>query len=217
MSHIESALKRLAEGVFVCPVAYPDEYAALDSPEGNQKAQEWLDAIGYRLARLTEDGAFFMAHAIVTTDVRARIREEMRNIRDRLEPAAGFLETLRQAQGRNPQLQPGDVFWESEISEAVRSNAMLERRLNDMRDIHGARTGESAIDRVKRILSLLEEDGYLVETNPNHKAYKVTGKVAYLTQMLAFMAENTPHLADSSVIDQMEAQTDMLSPKAPAP
>jgi transcription initiation factor IIE alpha subunit len=217
MSHIESALMRLAEGTFVCEVAYPDEYAALSTPEGRQKAEDWLGAIGYRLARLGDEGAYFMAHAIiVSTEVRAKIREEMRTIRDRLEPAVGFLETLRQAQGRNPQLQPGDVFWESEISEAVRTNAMLERRLNEMRDIHGTRSSESAIDRVKRILALLEDDGYIVVTNPNHRAYRVTGKVSYLYQLLAVIAENTTHLEESAVSDQMEAQGELLRKDAAA-
>ena len=66
---------------------------------------------------------------------------------------------LRQAQGRSPQLQPGDTFWESEIVEAVRGNVMLERRMNEMRDVHGARVSEAAVDRVKRILALLEQSG----------------------------------------------------------
>ncbi|MDF2461845.1 MAG: hypothetical protein K0Q43_80 [Ramlibacter sp.] len=214
MYSLSSALKRLAEGEFVCAVAYPDEFAALQDAAGRAQAETWLEAIGYRLARLSDEGAFFMAHGTVTTDVRAKVREELRTIRDRLQPAVEFLETLRQAQGRSPQLQPGDTFWESEIVEAVRGNVMLERRMNEMRDVHGARVSEAAVDRVKRILALLEQSGYLKETNPNHKAFQVTGKVLYVYQLLAFVNENTPHLADSSVVDQVDAQPDLLAPPA---
>lgn len=211
MPRLEAALKRLAEGAFVCEVAYPDEYAALSTPEGRQQADNWLAAIGYRLARLSDEGAFFMAHAIVVTpEVRTKIRQQALAIRDELQPAVGFLETLRQAQGRNALLQPGDSFFEDQLVEAVRSNALLERRLTDMRELHGARTGEAAVDRIRRILALLVADGYLVETNPSHRAFQLTGKVAYLYQLLAVMAENTPHLQDNSVSDQMEAQGDLL-------
>ena len=207
MAPLEAALKRLAEGCFVCAVHYPEEYAALQDPEGRERAQAWLSAIGYRLARLDAEGAFFMAHAQVTPELRNRLREELRTVRGRLEPVVGFMETLRQAQGRHPQIHAGDMLWESEISEAVRGSSLLERRLLEMREIGGARITDSAIDRVRRMLAQLENEGYLVETNPTSKGYRVTGKIDYLYQLIGFIAENTAHLADESGNEQMDAQS----------
>lgn len=213
MTNIESALKLLAQGEFVCSVRYPEEHAALDDPANRARAEQWLGAIGYRLARTGEEGAFFMAHAVLTADVRNKVREQIKNMRDKLEPVVAFMEILRQAQGRNAQLQPGDVLWETEIAEAVRMSVILERHLTDLRDIPGKMT-DSAMERVRKILSVLESEGYLVETNPNHKAYQVTGKVTYLYLMLQFMAENTPHLEESAMIDKMETQQELLDGKA---
>lgn len=207
MSQLEAALKRLAEGCFVCAVHYPEEYAVLQQADGRQRAEAWLSAIGYRLARLDAEGAFFMAHAVVTADLRSRLRDELRTVRSRLEPVVGFMETLRQAQGRHPQIHAGDMLWESEISEAVRGSALLERRLLDMREIGGARVTDSAIDRVRRMLAQLQNDGYLVETNPTNKGYRVTGKIDYLYQLIAFIAENTPHLSDESLDESQAAQS----------
>lgn len=201
---IESALKQLAAGEFVCSVRFPDEFDALSSPEGRQKANEWLGAIGYRLAQLGEDGAFFMAYDYLDAQAKGKVRDELRNLRDRLQPVVAFLETLRQAQSRGAQLQPGDEVVHSEVMEAVRLSAMVERRLSEMKDVHGSRATESASDRLSRILELLEEEGYLALTNANFKTYRVTGKIAYLYQLLAFMAEHLPEMADSSVNDQME-------------
>ena len=48
---IESALKQLAAGEFVCDVRFPEEFDVLSSPEGRHKANEWLGTIGYRLAQ----------------------------------------------------------------------------------------------------------------------------------------------------------------------
>lgn len=211
MKRLESTLKRLAQGAFICAVHYPEEFETLQDPDGRKKAEEWLEAIGYRLARLHDEGAFFMAHAVATTEMRSRFREELRNVRSKLEPLVGFMETLRQAQGRNPQIHAGDIFWESEISEAVRNSSLLERRLADMREINNVRITDSAIDRVRRLLAQLEHEGYLVETNPSNKGYQVTGKIDYLYQLIAFIAENTPHLSEDSVNDQIDAQARLIN------
>lgn len=61
MNSLKSALKLLAKGEFICPVRFDAEYEALESPEGHRKAQEWLQTIGYRLARLPDEGAFFIS------------------------------------------------------------------------------------------------------------------------------------------------------------
>ncbi|KGG86650.1 MULTISPECIES: hypothetical protein [Comamonas] len=211
MSALESALKRLAEGQFVCPVQFPEEFEALEAPDGRRHADEWLGAIGYRLARLHEEGAFFMAHAIVTNEMRMRFREELRAVRNRLEPVVGFLEALRQAQGRDPRVHAGDMVWESEISEAVRNSSLLEQRIMEMRDINGLRPTDSVNDRVRRMLENLRSEGYLVESNPTNRGYQLTGKVDYLYQLIAFIAANTPQLSEDDASDQVDAQARQTS------
>lgn len=56
-------LKRLAEGKFICPVAYPEEFDLLSEEGGRAVAEAWLEQVGLRLARLSDEGAFFMAYA----------------------------------------------------------------------------------------------------------------------------------------------------------
>ncbi|MEC5214199.1 hypothetical protein RCH06_002761 [Polaromonas sp. CG_9.5] len=221
MSTLETALKRLAEGRFVCEMRYPEEFAVLQEADSRRRADEWLAAIGYRLARLSEDGAFFMAHAVVTPGLRLRLRDELRAVRGKLEPVVGFMETLRQSQGRSPHIHAGDMLWESEISEAVRASPLLERRLLDMREIGGARVSDSAIDRVRRMLAHLQNEGYIVETNPTSKGYQVTGKIDYLYQLIGFIADNTAQLSDDDVVDRIDTQArldgDAPGQEAPAP
>jgi hypothetical protein len=133
-----------------------------------------------------------------------------------LEPVVGFMETLRQSQGRSPHIHAGDMLWESEISEAVRASPLLERRLLDMREIGGARVSDSAIDRVRRMLAHLQGEGYIVETNPTSKGYQVTGKIDYLYQLIGFIADNTAQLSDEDVVDRIDTQA-RLDGEAPAP
>lgn len=217
MKSLKSALKLLAKGEFICPVRHEAEYAALESQDGHQQAQEWLQAVGYRLARLHDEGAFFMASGeSPTTETRARIRDELKSVRHRLEPYVGFLETLRQAQGSDPQLHAGDVIWLTNISEAVRNSSLLERRLADMRELADGRVsdGGATVHRVQRMFKLLEDDGYLKLTNEVSKGYTFTGKVDYLYQLIAFIAENTAHLSDEQVVDQIDPQARLDTPEA---
>jgi hypothetical protein len=208
MAKIESALKHLAKGEFICSVHFPNEYEALQDPSGRKKATEWLQDIGYRLARLSDEGAFFMAYEVPTLEMRNSFREELKIIRSRLEPYVGFMETLRQAQGRNPQIHAGDTVWLTEVSEKIRNSSMLERRLSDMRELTDARIAESGatVHRVQNMFNRLVNEGYLVETNTTSKGYTFTGKVDYLYQLIAFIAENTQHLSDDEVVDQIDPQ-----------
>jgi hypothetical protein len=218
MAKIESALKQLARGSFICPVHFPEEFEALQDAAGHKVATEWLQTIGYRLARLSDEGAYFMAYEVPTLEMRNRFREELKTIRSRLEPYVGFLETLRQAQGRNPQIHAGDVVWLTEISEEIRNSAMLDRRLADMRDLADARlaNGGATIQRVQKMFTMLVNEGYLMETNAASNGYTFTGKIEYLYQLISFIAENTPHLSDDDVVDQLDTQL-RIDTQTPAP
>lgn len=209
MSLRESTLKKLATGTFICEVHYGEEYEFLQDKQNFLEAEKWAGAVGYRITRLSDEGAFFLAHEVVTNELRSKLREEMRQVRNKLEPFVGFMETIRQAQGRNPQIHPGDMIFLSEISEIVRSSSTLDRRLQEMREISGARIGESAQDRIQKMLNQLEQEGYIFESNPTHKGYCVTGKIEHLYKLMGFIAANTKHLSDDSVIDQIDPQTSL--------
>ena len=103
----------------------------------------------------------------------------------------------------------------------MRASPLLERRLLDMREIGGARVSDSAIDRVRRMLTHLQNEGYIVETNPTSKGYQVTGKIDYLYQLIGFIADNTAQLSDDDVVDRIDTQArldgDAPGQEAPAP
>lgn len=203
---LKQALTLLAEGHFVDPIAHPDAFDALDTPEGRQRAGDWLEAIGYRLAQIEGGGSFFAAYQTVDVEGRKHARETMRNLRQKLQPVVQYLETVRIGQGRASTLLPGDDIALDELMAAVRSNVAFEQRLQELRDMHGARSNESAQDRLVRVLKALMDDGYLVEMSSAHKVYRITGKIEWFYQLLAFMNDNLPQLSDDGVVDSIEAQ-----------
>lgn len=201
---LRSALKALAAGEFVCQHRFRDEYEALEDPAGREHAEQWLDSIGYRLARLSDDGAYFMAHSVVTTEIRSQVRDELRSIRGRLYPVVGILESIRRSQGRDPRVHPGDILVPTDIAERARASSMLESQIMELRDVPYSRPGDSVHTRVKLMLDELEKHGYVHQTNTTTDAYEITGKVLYLYQLNAYITSNSPQLADEGGKDQIE-------------
>ena len=150
-------------------------------------------------------------------DTLSRIREELKTGRHRLVRYVGFVNLLREAQGSDPQLHAGDGVWLTEISEAVRNSSALERRLADMRELADNRVTDSGatVFRVQKMFKILEEAGYLQQTNEVSKGYTFTGKVDYLLQLIAFINENAPHISDDQVVDQIDPQARLEEAEAP--
>ena len=109
------------------------------------------------------------------------------------------------------------MVWLTEISEAVRNSSALERRLADMRELADNRVTDSGatVFRVQKMFKILEEAGYLQQTNEVSKGYTFTGKVDYLLQLIAFINENAPHISDDQVVDQIDPQARLEEAEAP--
>jgi hypothetical protein len=209
---LRSALKALCAGEFVCPTRFPDEFEALEDPAGREHAEKWLDTLGYRLTRLNDDGAYFMAHSVATTEIRAQLREEMRTVRSRLQPVVSIMESIRKSQGREPRVHAGDTLRATEIAEMAMASSMLESQIMEMRDIPNTKPNDKLITRIQLMLDELEKGGYVHETNTTTGSYKITGKIDYLYQLIAYITAHAPQLADDTLKDQIErpdAQTNL--------
>ena len=75
--------------------------------------------------------------------------------------------------------------------------------------------GDKPVLRVQKMFKILEEAGYLQQTNEVSKGYTFTGKVDYLLQLIAFINENTPHISDDQVVDQIDPQARLEEAEAP--
>lgn len=209
---LRSALKALAAGEYICNLRFRDEFDALEDPATRAVAEDWLGAIGYRLARLSEEGAYFMAHAVVTTEMRSQLRDEMRNVRGRLQPVVSIMELIRKSQGRDPHIHAGDILYVTEIAETVRASTMLESQIMEIREISGLKVTDKLITRIQQMLDELEKEGYVVESNAAAGGYQITGKIDYLYQLIGYLSAHAPQLADEGIQDQIEqpdAQTSL--------
>lgn len=183
-------LRCLLDGNYICEYAFPQEYVYLTSDNNGPFVNEWLSAIDMRLARVGDDGAFFMAPLTLSTDDNARIREEFLRFRDVYGPAIRMLQVIRNAKDEFS-LNPGEYIQHAELVQKINEIAALAEQLRSLVGvIRETDARYTNAELVKRLLEHLRKDGYLVIVDTATEMYRSTGKVMQLTQVLRFLGEN---------------------------
>ena len=195
-------LRCLLDGNYICEYAFPQEYVYLTSDNNETFVNEWLSAIDMRLARVGDDGAFFMAPQALSTDDNARIREEFLRFRDVYGPAIRMLQVIRNAKDEFS-LNPGEYIQHAELVQRINEIAALAEQLRSLVGvIRETDARYTNAELVKRLLEHLRKDGYLVIVDAATEMYRSTGKVMQLTQVLRFLGEN----AELAGISQDESE-----------
>lgn len=197
----------LIDGNYICPVAFPQEYAYLDDPVNRHATNEWLGGIDMRLARLNEDGAFFMAPIAVLPQHVSRIRDDFVRYRDTYGPYLYMLQFIRDS-SEHFNLAPGEFIHLATLMQALNESSTLDTKLRNMHMfIRDAQQRLNQREMLRKMLDHLRADGYLVLVNPTSEIYQTTGKIDQIKAVLHFLAENS-ELA--GVEDESKAADDDL-------
>lgn len=213
---IAQVLRRLLDGKYLCPVAFRAEYDQLCDENVQQEVDTWLGKIDMRLARLGEDGAFFMAPRKMGMTEAGRIRDDFAKFRDVYGPAVLMLNLIRQAKDAF-MCRMGDSIQLAELMAALGESATLETQLRSMHGVvSGSAMRQNNREFLKRLLEHLRGDGYLVVANEQTETYEVTGKIDQLSAALQFIAEQEAIVGDDAEdrLDDAEGH-DLFNSKAP--
>lgn len=196
-----TTLNLLLEGAYICPVAFAQAYEQLDDPAVAGEIDETLGRLNMRLARVNEDGAFFMAPAVLQAQHTARVREELLRFRDVYGPAVRMLNLMRLAKD-DLGLRMGETVQLAELEQAINNSSSLESQL---RGLHGVVSGtvarNSNRDFLKKLLENLRWDGFLVLSNAQTETYRVTGKIEQIHSVLEFIAEQVSITVEDKIVE----------------
>lgn len=197
-----STLRLLISGEYLCPIRYRDEYESLLEQDYADEVNVWLGKLNLRLARVTEEGAFFAAPAVVSTKDIAVFKNQMLKFRDEYGPALFLLNFVRQTDMSGLQLVPGEYVALYDLERAVSQSSMLESQLKGLLGvIGGAAHRNSNHENLKRLLDQLAKDGFAVLANRDSGTYQITGKVEQLYAVLQHLAEHNV-IPDEDVDDR---------------
>lgn len=195
-------LKLLLEGAYICSIRYRDELTLLEDEDEQEKVNDWLEKLNMRLARLGEDGAFFMAPAYIGQKDITQVKSELMKFRDEYGPAVLFLDFIRQTDAGRVFLSPGEYIALYELDAAVSQSTMLETQLKSLQNvISGASLRHTNYENLRRLLEHLAKDGYVVLVNKDSGTYQVTAKIEQLYAVLQFLDENKV-IPDAEVDDR---------------
>lgn len=203
-------LKLLLGGEYICPVGYRTEFELLGDTAEREAVDAWLLSLGMRLARLGDEGAFFLAHDHIGQKEITQVKNELLKFRDEYGPAVLLLDFIRQADAGRVQLSPGEYVVLFQLDAAVSQSSMLETQLKGLLSvITNAAMRNTNHENLRRLLDHLARDGYVVLANKDTGAYQVTGKIEQLYAVLQFLDENKV-VPDTEVDDREEVQEDLV-------
>ena len=195
-------LKLLLAGEYICSVRYRDEFSILEDAEEQESVNTWLESLNMRLARLGEDGAFFMAPAYIGVKEITQVKNELLKFRDEYGPAVQLLDFIRQTDAGSVFLSPGEYIALYQLEAAVSQSTMMETQLKSLLSvISNASQRNTNHENLRRLLDQLVKDGYAILVNKDSGMYQVTGKIEQLYAVLQFLEENKV-IPDSEVDDR---------------
>lgn len=201
-------LSTLLAGHFVCQYAFPDAYADLTETGHADAVNQWLGSLDRRLARLGDDGAFFVAPmGVHTSEHIAKVKGDLARFRETYGLLTEMLNLVRMAK-EGFRGVPGDYVQLADLVLLVNEDSTLVARLRELR-IPGADARMSNHEVLRRMLEKLKVEGYLVLTNPSTEMYQLTGRVDHLHAVLRYLVEHVPELSDTSLQDIEGAADDL--------
>ena len=195
----------LLAGEYICPIRYPVEHEILRDAEEQEDVGEWLSKINMRLARIGEEGAFFMAPSVLSSREITQVKGELVKFRDEYGPAVQLLDFIRQTDAGAIGLSPGEYLSLYQLESAVAQSTMLESQLKGLIDvISNAAQRNTNHQNLRRLLEHLSKDGYVHLVNKDTSTYQVTGKIDQLYAVLQFLDENK--VIPQSEVDDQEGE-----------
>lgn len=193
-------LNTLLAGHFVCQYAFPEAYEDLSEQGEPERVDQWLQSLDRRLARLGDDGAFFVAPMQVHTNEQvAKVKADLARFRDVYGLLVEMLNLVRLTK-EGFRGVPGEYVQLADILLKVNEDTTLVGRLRELR-IPGADSRLSNNELLRKMLEKLRADGYLVLSNPSTETYQITGKVDHLHAVMQYLVENVPELTDNALPD----------------
>lgn len=203
-------LKILLAGEYICPVRYRSEFELLKDVSEQEEVNTWLLALGMRLGRIGDEGAFFLSHDYIGPKEITQVKNELLKFRDEYGPAVLLLDFIRQTDLSRVQLSPGEYIALYELEAAVSQSSTLETHLKGLVNyISHAAMRNTNHENLRKLLDHLTKDGYMVLVNKDSGTYQVTGKIEQLYAVLQFLDDNKV-IPDTEVDDHSDFDDDLV-------
>lgn len=205
---ISTLLQKLLGGEYLCPIAHRAEFEQLQDAGTREDVETWLEKLDMRLARIRDNGAFFMAPNIITPSAVGRVRDDLARFRDVYGPIVLMLNLIRQAKSEGLSFSPGEYVQLAELETSISESSTLETQLRALYGvIRDSRRDDTNRVYLKKLLEHLRKDGFAVVANAQTENYQFTGKIDQVHVVLEFISEYEPIMASDAERQVEEGQS----------
>lgn len=180
---------------FICPLTYPELFQLLRDSEFVSSVNTTLNGLGYKLSQVgdADNPEVFFCAVMSMDDPRDRQHVEKRllEMRDQIGAFIDFFRLVDHA-GQGGVVSGGEVSF-SKLLLAIEGHRPY---LDQLRDLQAHKLFDSSKnvtdngERLKRVLKVMHDQGYLVRRNASSTVYAFTGKIAYLQRIMSWLADH---------------------------
>ena len=194
---LRDTVETLLNGGFICFVSAPENFRQLCDPAFARSVTAALAPLGRSLSVVGDHDspdAFFAAlTSLEETRDRAHAIRSLTAMRDQIAPCIEFFRLLDQAGGNNLSLVAGGELPLAKLLDTIESHEPYRDQLRDLSGLKLFDTSRNAKDtneRLNRVLKVMQDEGYLVRRSNESSVFVFTGKLAYLQQILGWLADH---------------------------
>lgn len=203
----DSLLKDLLQGKFICEISDAPAFRYLQEFDNVQQVEEFLNRLGYSLAKTQNDLAFYAAYRHIDNQARTDIRRIFQQFKLELHPVVEWLDMMMSCLNQDTALSPGDTLSFSTLLQIIEQNQSQADKLQSFAKFKDfSSSDDSAKSRLEKLLGTLNKWGYLTLANRDTLIYQVTGKLDYFYQALQFIQEH-----ENISIEQPDAEIEQES------
>lgn len=184
-------VRRLISGEFICPITASDAHAQLSDEKRREEVDAYLRVMGLRVASTPEGSAYYAANVNWDDAARRDVKAAFAGVKNEIRFVVEFLQALLGMTGVDMLLTPGYVIHKNKLADIISSSPAWRDQLRSLAATlknNSADSGNSVL--VGKLLRRMADLGYFQLTNAQDEIYRVTGKIDWFHQVVAFVVEH---------------------------
>lgn len=198
-------IERLLGNVFICAHSDEEAYKYLEVSSFAKAVDDYVRRMGRTLVNTRDRQAYYLAFIDVdTSERRAVIKQQFREVINQLEPLVRLLELVQSARHDDLPITPGALLRQGELLSRIENTPALKEDIALLVRGDFFKSSKTATrDQLSHVLDRLCTHGYLRRNTATGSDYTALGRWSYLYEVMEFIATHE-NLDDPSTEPQQE-------------
>lgn len=209
---LRNTLQALLGKQFICDVSTPELFRLMRDPAFAKEVSDALEPFGRTLSIVGDEAspeAYFCGFIdLQNQQDREQVSKELMVMRDQIGDCIEFFRMIDQAGGNYLSLISGGELPYAKLLDSIENHEPYQIQLRDLGGLKlfdNSRNAKDTGDRLMKVIKSMVDEGYLVKRQNESTVFVFTGKLSYLQQILAWLADYHGCAVDTPAGDEQTA------------